>query len=251
LIRGLKETSQTKMDYMGFMESMGSSNIPLIAAFFIGLMNAASPCTVATNITAIAYVSRRVESSKATILVGFLYTLGRMFTYTLLASLIVYVGLNEQSISLPLQEYGGILIGPFMILCGLIMLETIKLDFIKMPQSSERLKKKLADHGYVGAFLLGAVFALAFCPFSAILYFGMLMPLAIQTKDAIFAPIVFSFATGLPVIILSFILAFSIKKVGEIMHKIQVIELWTRRISAAVFIIAGIYYLLQLFGIIT
>jgi cytochrome c-type biogenesis protein len=237
------------MDLMNFMESMSSSNIPLIAAFFIGLMNAASPCTIATNITAIAYISRRIESSKATIIVGFLYTLGRMFTYTLLASLIVYVGLNEQSIALPLQEYGGILIGPFMILCGLIMLETIRLDFIRMPQSTDKLKKKLADHGYVGAFLLGAIFALAFCPFSAVLYFGMLMPLAIQTKDAIFAPIVFSFATSLPVIILSFILAFSVKKIGEIMHKIQVIDLWARRISATVFIIAGIYYLLLSIGI--
>jgi len=237
------------MDFMGFMEAMGSSNTPLIAAFFIGLMNAVSPCTVATNITAIVYISKRIENSKATIIVGFLYTFGRMFTYTLLASLIVYVGLNEQAIALPLQQYGEMLIGPFMILCGLIMLETIKLDFIKMPKSSDKIKQRLAEHGYFGAFLLGAIFALAFCPFSAVLYFGMLLPLAFQTKDAIFLPIAFSFATGLPVIILSIILAFSMKKIGEIMHKIQVIELWARRISAAVFIIAGIYYLLLSIGV--
>ena len=99
------------MDLMSFMQSMGTNNFPLIAAFFIGLMTAISPCPLATNITAIAYISKKINNGKHTPITGFVYTLGRIFTYVLLASLIVYIGLNVQTVSLFLQKYGERLIG--------------------------------------------------------------------------------------------------------------------------------------------
>ena len=232
-------------DLMPFMESMGTSNIPLIASFFIGLMMAISPCPLATNITAIAYVSRRIENSRHTPLVGFLYTLGLMSTYVSIASMIVYMGLKTQGIALFLQRYGGQLLGPLLVFIGLVMLEIIKLDFIKMPAGTEKLKKDLVDRGYLGGFLLGVVFALAFCPFSAVLYFGMLIPLALKTGDAIMVPAVFAFATGLPVIVFSFLLVSGVSKLGAVMHKLQSFEKWNRKIMAAVFVLIGIYYILQ------
>ena len=238
------------MDLMSFMESMGTSEIPLIAAFFIGLMMAISPCPLATNITAIAYVSRKIENSKHTLLVGFLYTLGRMLTYVAIAALIVYFGLGKQEIALNLQKYGGQLIGPLLILVGIVMLEIISLDFIKMPGGSEKMKEKLAEKGYAGSFLLGAVFALAFCPFSAVLFFGMLIPLALKTGDAIMIPSVFAFATGLPVILFSVLLVTSVNKVGQVMNKVQEFEKWVRKIVAVLFLIVGAYYTLQSMGLI-
>lgn len=119
------------MSLMAFMESMGTSNIAIVAAFFIGLMTAISPCPLATNITAIAYISRKIEHSKHTLMVGFLYTLGRMFTYVALASLIVYIGINTQQISLFLQSYGEKLLGPLLLIIGIIMLNIVKLNFFK------------------------------------------------------------------------------------------------------------------------
>jgi cytochrome c-type biogenesis protein len=238
------------MGLMSFMESMGTSEIPLIAAFFIGLMMAISPCPLATNITAIAYVSRKIENSRHTLLVGFLYTLGRMLTYVVIAALIVYFGLGKQEIALTLQEYGGPLMGPLLIVIGLVMLEVIKLDFIKMPGGSDRLKEKLTEKGYFGGFLLGAVFALAFCPFSAVLFFGMLIPLALKTGDAIMVPSVFAFATGLPVILFSVLLVTSVSKVGQVMNKVSEFEKWMRKIVAVLFLIVGAYYTLQSTGLI-
>jgi len=111
------------MSLMAFMETMGSSSIPIIAAFFIGLMTAISPCPLATNITAIAYASKKIHNSKHTLLVGFLYTLGRMFTYVLIASLIVWFGLNTQVIALFLQKYGEKLLGLLLIIIGIVMLD--------------------------------------------------------------------------------------------------------------------------------
>ena len=230
------------MSLMAFMEAMGTSNIAIIAAFFIGLMTAISPCPLATNITAIAYASKRISSSKHTLLVGFLYTLGRMFTYVSIAALIVGFGLNTQTLSLFLQKYGERILGPLLILIGVVMLGVIKFKFIKENKTISKLKEKLANRGFLGAFLLGVIFALAFCPFSAVLFFGMLIPLALKAGDGIIIPSVFAFATGLPVIIFSFILVYSVSKLGDIMNKIQTFEKWARRLVSVVFIGVGIYY---------
>ena len=228
------------MDIMSFMEAMGTSDIPLIAAFFIGLMTAISPCPLATNITAIAYVSKKLYNSKHTLWVGFAYTLGRMLTYVGIAALIVWAGMGMQDISLTLQSGGNLLLGPILLIIGVLMLGLLKLP-TKSSSRLEKLKESLSDKGVLGAFLLGVVFALAFCPFSAVLFFGMLIPLAIAAGDPILIPSVFAFATGLPVIILSFILVYSVSRIGNVMNKIKVFELWMRRIVAVIFILTGGY----------
>ncbi len=230
------------MGLMAFMEAMGTSNIAIVAAFFIGLMTAISPCPLATNITAIAYTSKRIDNSKHTLLVGLLYTLGRMLTYVLLASLIVWFGINTQMISLFLQRYGEKVLGPLLIFVGLVMLDILKINFLKESRKLNNLKEKLANKGFLGSFLLGVIFALAFCPFSAVLFFGMLIPLALKVGDGFLIPSVFAFATGLPVIIFSFVLVYSISKLSTIMNKIQTFEKWTRRIVSLIFIVTGIYY---------
>ena len=231
------------MGIMSFMQSMGTNNFPLIAAFFIGLMTAISPCPLATNITAIAYISKKIDNGKHTVITGVVYTLGRMFTYVLLASLIVYIGVNVQSISLSLQKYGERLIGILLIFIGLVMLNIIRLSFIKSSGKLDKIKERLSEKGYLGSFLLGVIFALAFCPFSAVLFFGMLIPLALKFSDGILIPSVFAFATGLPVILLSIVLVFSVSKLSNIMKKVELVEKYTRLIVGWIFIIVGAYYI--------
>jgi len=230
------------MSLMSFMEAMSMNSFPLIAAFFIGLMTALSPCPLATNITAIAYISKKIGNGKRTLITGFVYTLGRMFTYVLLASLIVYVGINVQAISLFLQKYGERILGPLLIIFGLIMLNIIKLPSLKSGERINKIKEKLSEKGYLGSFLLGVLFALAFCPFSAVLFFGMLIPLALKYSDAFLIPSIFSFATGLPVIIFAFILTFSVSKLGKVMNKVQTFEKYMRYAIAIIFLLVGIYY---------
>jgi len=231
------------MSLMTFMEAMGTSSFPLIAAFFIGLMTAISPCPLARNITAIAYISKKIDNGKHALITGLVYTLGRMFTYVLLASLIVYIGLNVQAVSLFLQRYGERLIGFLLVFIGLVMLNIIKLPSLKSGDKINKIKEKLSGKGYLGALLLGVIFALAFCPFSAVLFFGMLIPLALKFSDGILIPSIFALATGLPVIIFAFILTFSVSKLGKVMNKVQTFEKYMRYIIAYVFILVGAYYI--------
>jgi cytochrome c-type biogenesis protein len=233
---------------MGGMEALGTSGIPLVAAFFIGLLMTFSPCPLATNITAIAFISKKIGDSRHTLLVGTLYSLGRMAAYIGLTALIVYAGLNIQAISFFLQEYGEKLIGPFLVIMGILMLEIVDIPLPGGHGWLQKLEMYLGEKGYLGGFLLGVVFALALCPFSAVLFFGMLIPIALKTGDAIFVPAVFAIATALPVIIISLILVQGVNRVSGMMSTVQKMEKWIKWAVAAVFIGVGIYYTIIVYG---
>lgn len=239
------------MDLLNFLGTLGESPVPIVAAFFIGLMTAISPCPLATNITAIAYISKRIDSSRHTLLTGFIYTLGRMAAYIAVASVIVFFGMNIQIVALGLQHYGERLLGPFLILCGIYLLDIVHFDRLPggdwFSRFTSGISARLAEEGYLGAFLLGVIFALSFCPFSAVLFFAMLIPLAIGAGDPVIIPAVFAFATGLPVIVISFLLAQGIGKCKGTIQKIGAAEIWIRRAVAAVFIVVGVYYIVLIY----
>jgi len=233
---------------MGTMEAFGTSGIPLVAAFFIGLLMTFTPCPLATNITAIAFISRKIDDSRHTLFVGVLYALGRMAAYIGITSLIVYAGLNIQSISFFLQEYGEKLIGPFLVVMGILMLEIVDIPLPGGHGWLQRIELSLGEKGYLGGFLLGVIFALALCPFSAVLFFGMLIPIALKTGDALLVPAVFAIATALPVIIISLVLVGGVKRVSGMMDAMQKMEKWIKWTVAALFIIVGIYYIAIVYG---
>jgi cytochrome c-type biogenesis protein len=240
------------MDLLNFLGTMGESPVPVVAAFFLGLMTAISPCPLATNITAIAFISKRIDSSRHTLLAGFVYTLGRMVAYIAVASVIVFFGMNIQFIALGLQHYGELLLGPFLLLCGIYLLDILQFD--RLPGEdwfsgfTSGISARLADKGYIGAFLLGLIFAMSFCPFSAVLFFAMLIPLAIGAGDPVIIPTVFALATGLPVIVISFLLVQGVGRCSGIIQKIGAAEVWIRRAVAAVFVVVGVYYVIIIYG---
>jgi len=240
------------MDLLQFLGTMGQSPVPVIAAFFIGLMTAVSPCPLATNFTAIAYISKRIDNSRHTLLAGFVYTLGRMAAYIAVASVIVYFGLNIRFVALGLQHYGELLLGPFLVLCGIYLLEIVHFDRLPVGDwfsgFTPGISVRLAEKGYLGAFLLGVIFALSFCPFSAVLFFAMLIPLALGAGDPIIIPAVFALATGLPVIVISYLLVKGVGKCSGIVQKIGAAEVWIRRAVAAVFLVVGVYYIIIVYG---
>ena len=169
--------------------------------------------------------------------------------YVAIAALIVLGGLKVQSISLFLQEYGDLLLGPILLICGILMLEVIplsmKFEHEGLSELKEKLSKKFLDKGFFGSFLLGILFALSFCPFSAVLFFGMLVPLALSVQDPIGVPLVFGLATGLPVIIFAALLSTGVGRCGAMMNKVQTAEKIFRRAVAVLFIIIGAYYTVQ------
>jgi cytochrome c-type biogenesis protein len=222
---------------------------PVLAALSLGLLTAIAPCPLATNITATAYIAKTITDKKKVLLSGVLYTLGRIFSYTIIAA-IIYFGMSKFQIAKIFQGNGEKYIGFILIFVGLVMLNIIKFNFINGGNFTDKLSEKFKTKGLLGSFLLGALFALAFCPYSGALYFGMLIPMTLNSETSLLLPIVFSLGTGIPVIIFSFIIAFSLAKLGIYFKAITKVEKVMRIIAGLTFIITGLYYINIYFKII-
>ena len=228
---------------MEYLQNLADgSSWPILTAFLLGLMTAISPCQLATNITATAYLSKDIGNKQRVLFNGVLYTLGRMFTYTALG-LIFYFGASQFQIAKLLQGVGGMWLGIALVVIGVLMLDVIKLGGLSTGKLTEKLGRKEGKKTYLDAFLLGLLFALAFCPYSGVLYFGGLIPMTIASPSGLLLPPVFAIATGLPVIIIAWIVAYSVGNVGKFYNKMNVFQKWFKRIIAAVFIVVGVYYI--------
>jgi len=227
------------MDFINFL--IDNYNIPILTAFLLGVLTSISPCPLAANITAIAYISKEIKTAKRTLLNGIFYTLGRGASYTILAALI-YLGLSSFQISSIFQGWGDKVLGPVLIIIGLIMFGVIKINLGKGGEKTEKIKVWLSQKGFIGSFLLGMFFALAFCPYSGILFFGALIPLVLKSTESLLLPPIFAFGTGLPVILFSFVIVFAVQKLSQIFKIMQKIEKIMRYSVATIFLLAGAYY---------
>ena len=221
-----------------------NATMPWATAFLLGLMTAISPCPLATNITAVGFISKDIENRNRVFVNGLLYTLGRAISYTLIP-LVIFLGADQFRFSGFFQMYGDKFLGPLLIIIGLFMLNILKLSFPGLGRMTSKMEKK-TKWGYFDAVLLGVVFALAFCPYSGVLFFGMLIPITIATPSGLYLPLVFAIATGIPVIVFAWILAYAVSGIGNVYNKIRSFEIWFRRGVAVLFILVGIYYIFRI-----
>jgi cytochrome c-type biogenesis protein len=222
-----------------------SSSMPWLTAILLGLMTSISPCPLATNITAIGFISKDIDNRNRVFLNGLFYTLGRAITYTSIA-VIIYLGADQFRFSGFFQQYGEKIIGPLLIVIGVFMLDLVRIKFPGLSGLTSRMEKRRSWR-FIDAVLLGMVFALAFCPYSGVLYFGMLIPLTVANPSGLYLPLLFAVATGIPVILFAWLLAYTVSGIGGIYNKIKVFELWFRRIIAMIFIVVGIYYIIRVY----
>lgn len=209
---------------MDFLQNLlDNSNIPVITAFLLGLLTAISPCPLATNITAIGFISKDIGNRNKIFLGGLLYTLGRVVAYTVLGIILISIlkeGSSMFSLQKGINEYSEMLIAPVLIFVGVFMLFGDRLNLPKFGFSGTGRTEKLK--GNLGSLLLGVLFALAFCPTSGLFYFGMLIPMSATEPGGYLLPVVYAVATGLPVVLVAWILAYSVAGIGKFYNRIQI-----------------------------
>lgn len=221
---------------------LDSTQVPILSAIILGLLTAISPCPLATNITAIGYIGKDIGNRNRIFINGLVYTGGRAISYFGIA-LILFFGASQFKISGFFQLYGEKIIGPVLVLIGIFMLGVFKLNFGFLNKLTDRYENR-GVRGYWDVLLLGMLFAMAFCPYSGVLYFGMLIPMTLSSPSGLLLPVVFAIATGIPVILFAWLLAYSVSGVGTMYKRIKIFEVWFRRIIAVVFIGVGIYYII-------
>ncbi len=230
---------------------MDSLLISSLTALWLGILTSVSPCALTTNIAAISFIGKRFSNPRMVVITGLVYTFGRMITYMLLSAIVVGSLLTIPSVSNFLQKYMNKLLGPLLIIVGMSLLKLIMFSVASL-NIGEKIQKRVTSLGIVGTGLLGIIFALSFCPISAALFFGSLIPLAIQQQSKILLPFLFGIGTAIPVLIFALLLSISSTLVSRAFSKINQFEPWARKITGSIFILVGIYYcLVYIFGILT
>ena len=227
---------------------MQSFYLDVFSALWLGILTSISPCPLATNIAAVSFVARDVGSAKRVLWSSLIYSAGRMLTYVTIAVLAVASLLSLPEVSFFLESNMHKVIGPILIVVGIILLEVLPISF-SASFVGNSLQERAGKWGLWGSGLLGILFAVTFCPLSAALFFGSLIPLAVDGKSSILMPSVYGLGTALPVLVFALIMAFSMKSFGKFFDKLTKMEKWARKCTAVVFILAGIYLLLKsIFG---
>jgi cytochrome c-type biogenesis protein len=232
------------MEYL--QQLLNNTEIPVLGAFLLGLMTAVSPCPLATNISAVGFISKDVQDKKKVFLSGLYYTLGRAISYSILGIILIITlkqGASIYKIQKAVSSYGEFVIGPFLVIFGILMLGVIKMNFSLFSGLTAKMEDKTNARSFSTPLLLGIVFALAFCPYSGILFFGGLIPLSVSSTAGYFLPFIFAIATGLPVIIFAYILAYSVSSLGTFYSRVKTFEFWFRRAIAVLFLMVGFYYI--------
>jgi len=215
----------------------------LASAVWLGILTSVSPCPLATNIAAVSFISRRITQRNTVFLSGILYTLGRSLTYIVLGILIVKTLINVPILSDFLQRYVNKILGVVLILVGMVLLDLLRIP-LSIPSVSENVAKKLTEKGTFGSLPLGILFALAFCPVSAALFFGGLIPLAVKAKSGIGLPLIYGIGTSLPVLLFASLVATGTSYINNLYHRITKVEFYTKKATGIIFLLVGIYYAL-------
>jgi cytochrome c biogenesis protein CcdA len=209
-------------------------------AFWLGILTSISPCPLATNIAAISFVGRRLASPRLVLAGGILYTLGRTIAYVLLGMVLVTSLLKAPILSQLLQKYLNQIVGPLLILIGMFLL-----NLLYLPGTGSaflaRIQERMGNRGLAGAGALGFLFALSFCPISAALFFGSLIPLAVAHESGMMLPAIYGIGTGLPVLGMALVMALGAKSIASAFNRLTAFEKWARTITGVVFILVGLY----------
>jgi cytochrome c-type biogenesis protein len=211
------------------------------AALWFGILTSISPCPLATNIAAVSFISRKVGRPGYVLSTGLLYTIGRTVTYVLLAIVLVKGLSSMPVVSHWLQKYMNHLLGPVLILVAMVLLDLLSFS-ISSGGIASWCNKRASGFGLAGAFLIGIMFALSFCPVSAALFFATLIPLSVKHSSAVLLPTVYGAGTALPVLVFAFLLAISADLMGRVFNRVTQFELWARRITGLIFLVVGIYF---------
>ena len=215
----------------------------VVTAVWLGILTSISPCPLATNIAAISFIGRRIDNPRAAVATGLLYAVGRTIAYTVLAALLVSSLLSAPMVSHVLQKHMNKILGPLLILVGMLLVGLIEFN-VKGSGLAARVGKRVESWGIWSGLALGVVFALSFCPSSAALFFGSLIPLAVKHESPLVLPIVYGAGTALPVLVFAILIAVSTNAVARAFDRITQFEWWARRITGVLFIGIGVYFCL-------
>ncbi|MCM1311332.1 MAG: sulfite exporter TauE/SafE family protein [Roseburia sp.] len=222
-----------------------SAELPLLAALLLGVLVAVNPCQLAINVSALTYMSRKTEEKSKLMLKGAVYVTGRILTYTLLGWGLIYAtskGMDVDFLRLLLSR-GEDFLPYVLLLVGAFLLFRVFFHRHKHGSGCHHSGQAIRRSGPFGEFFLGMVLALAFCPESAIFYFGMMIPLAVSSPVGYAIPFLFAIAAAVPVLLISWGISSAVTGARNLEYRVERVQLALNLITGIIFILIGIGFL--------
>lgn len=214
--------------------------IPLVTALLLGLLGATSPCQLTTNVSALAYVSRRARHPALAWRSAFAYLLGKVLVYTVVGGAVILLGLQLQQTAVPVVIVARKALGPLLVAFGLLLLGVIRPSLVVGQRLSDWVAARAEREGSGDSFLLGVAFAFAFCPTLFLLFFGLLIPLALQSRGGLFFPSVFALGTTVPLLLLLGLFGLGLRGAQGRLARIERLDRYLRRAAGVAFALAGL-----------
>jgi sulfite exporter TauE/SafE len=213
--------------------------LPLFSVLLFGLVGAFSPCQLTTNLSAIAYVSRRIGEGQPW-RQALAYTMGKVLVYMLTGGAVIFLGFQLQQVAIPVVVVARKAIGPLMILIGLGLVGLVRLRGPVGSRLASWLQSRLPQGGVGGAFSLGVVFSFTFCPTLFWLFFGLTIPMAVINSGGWVLPGLFALGTVLPLLAFSGLLTYGSDLSTKLVERLKGSQRMISRIAGVVFVLAGI-----------
>lgn len=219
----------------------------LASSLLLGILVAINPCQLAINISAITYLVKKNVGEKTPYHHHLLYVLGRSITYTLLAWILICLlggGKNIEGVQAILSR--GEEIAPYVLVAmGLFMLyRGLHHHVHEHGDDCHNSGTIIKRNGPLGALILGMTLALAFCPESAVFYFGVMLPLSVTSVAGPLVPVCFAIGAAFPVVVLAFVMHKAANRVVNVTHALEHLQQVLNIITAIIFfVLAGVIWM--------
>ena len=217
----------------------------IISAFILGLLVALNPCQLAINLSALTYLNNRSDKQHPLMSKGLLYVLGRSITYSILGiilSILIQQGLNIEGVR-TLMSKGEDILPYLLIIIGVYLIYRMLHHHDHHGEECHSCGKTIKRSGPLGALALGLMLAMAFCPETAIMYFGMLLPMSVANTLGWIAPVAFALGAALPVITMAYLFSKAAEKAHGFEATFKHFQQWANGVFGLAFIVAGIIML--------
>jgi len=214
--------------------------LPLVTVVFLGVIGAASPCQLTTNLSALAYASAQSARGRP-FLLGVAYAAGKISVYTLVGALVILAGLRLEAVSIPVVQVARKGLGPLMVLIGIGMVGLIRLKTTVGQGVAARLRGRFTRQGLAGAYLLGVAFSFAFCPTLFWLFFGLTLPLALGSSAGWTFPALFALGSSLPLLAVTGVVAAGFDALEAVMGRLRCIDRLLRVGAGVILVVAGVH----------
>lgn len=224
-----------------------SAGFPLLTAFLLGLFASINPCQLAINVSALTWLFGRKETKERQRQTGLIYLIGRFVAFFVLGWVCVwaisYFGIRLSASKLmsldSIYSWVEVLLPWLLMVVGLFFF--YRAFHVHKHDGSCHNSSQVIHRGRrYGSFWLGVILAFLFCPESAVVFFGMMVPLGAATSVSWSVPLIYALSSLIPFVLLLWMVHHANAFVNRYEDRVARIQVWVNAFLGFLFIMLAV-----------